>query len=226
MLVWYAAYGSNLGSARFAYYLSGGQPVGARRAYPGARDTRAPRRDRPLRLSGQLRFGGESLTWGGGIAFYEPGLAPLLSISDPPPRDAAEPAGGAVLARAYLITAEQFADVASQEMRRAPGGVMDLAPVLQAGRHGYGGGHYETVLHLGDLDGHPVLTFTADDPDALAARAPGRRYLQLLGAGLSDAHGLDHEGASRYLAQSPQIRDAYPQAELRALLQEGSTTPI
>ena len=101
--LWYAAYGSNLARDRFENYLSGGRPVGATRHYPGARDSSPPIDDRPLLLAGRLFFAWESPTWGGGIAFYDPD------------------GEGTVYARAYRITAEQFSDLAAQEMRRDPG---------------------------------------------------------------------------------------------------------
>ena len=58
--------------------------------------------------------------WGGGMAFY----------------DARH--GAAVAGRAYLVTTEQFADVAAQEMRRPPGGefARDLARLLARRRYG------------------------------------------------------------------------------------------
>ena len=88
--LWYAAYGSNLARDRFEAYLFGGRPPGATRHYPGARDPRPPRDDRPLLVPGRLFFAGDSPTWGGGIAFYD------------------ADARGTVYARAYRITTEQF----------------------------------------------------------------------------------------------------------------------
>ena len=42
--VWYVAYGSNLGRARFQCSLSGGPPDGGRREYAGCRDPSDPER--------------------------------------------------------------------------------------------------------------------------------------------------------------------------------------
>ena len=139
MQVWYACYGSNLRRDRFLCYLQGGRPEGARRRYPGARDTTVPADDRPMTLPGSIVFGWDSPTWGGGIAFYD-----------------AE-AEGATLARAYLVTDQQFADVAAQEMHREPGDDLDLAHVLEHSRHVVGPGRYESLLLVGELEGHPVL---------------------------------------------------------------------
>lgn len=147
--VWYTAYGSNLHRDRLTCYLAGGRPPGARRSYPGCRDHSPPLATVPVLLPGQLYFALESKTWTGGMAFYDP-------FDE-----------GELPARAYLLTAEQFADIAAQEMYRAPGTDLDLTGVLRTGRAQLGPGRYETLVCPGQLDGHPMLTFTA-------AMAPGR----------------------------------------------------
>lgn len=179
--LWYAAYGSNLARDRFTTYLSGGRPVGAARDYPGARDRRPPGDDRPLLLPGRIFFAGRSLTWGGGMAFYDPDAA------------------GTVYARAYRITAEQFSDLAAQEMRRAPGTDLDLGPVLTARRHTYGPGRYETLHLVGELEGRPVLTFTAPTDHGLVPNPPAADYLATIARGLRECHGLGDETVADYL---------------------------
>lgn len=181
--LWYAAYGSNLARDRFLTYLSGGRPPGAARTYPGARDPRPPREDRPMVLAGQLFFAWESPTWGGGIAFYD---------ADAP---------GSVYARAYRISADQFADLAAQEMRRAPGAGLDLGRVLAERRHSYGPGRYETLHLVGELDGLPVLTFTAPTDHGLVANSPTPAYLATIVRGLRECHGLSAEQAHTYLGR-------------------------
>lgn len=179
--VWYAAYGSNLAAERFTCYLHGGCPPGATRTYPGAREPGDPLAIRPVSLPGGVVFAWESPTWGGGIAFYD-----------------AE-ADGAVLARGYLVTAAQFADVLEQEMWRQPGADHDLAGLFRRGRHQIGPGRYETLHLVGELDGRPVLTFSAADVDALGVRPPADAYVVTMARGLCDAHGLSVEEAVDYL---------------------------
>ena len=99
-LVWYVAYGSNLSQDRFACYVQGGQPAGARRSYPGCRDRTPPREVVGLRLPGRVRFGGLSRVWGGGLAFLDP-----------------EAGDGEVVARGYLIGTDQLDEVHSLERR-------------------------------------------------------------------------------------------------------------
>ena len=172
--VWYAAYGSNLEADRFQCYLEGGCPPGAARTYPGARDPGEPLDSRPFRMGGRVAFAWRSLTWGGGVAFHEPD------------------AEGETLARAYLVTVAQFADVLEQEMGREPGVDHDLAEVLAGGRHMVGPGHYETLHLAGELDGHPVLTFSTPDVAELGLHAPRRRTSPRW-PGLRETHDLDDD---------------------------------
>ncbi|WP_370466523.1 histone deacetylase [Streptacidiphilus sp. PB12-B1b] len=159
-------------AARLACYLSGGRPPGGARTYPGCRDPRPPARTLPVTLPGRLYFALESAVWTGGMAFYDP--------FDP----------GTMPARAYLVTVEQFADVAAQEMHREPGGELDLSGVLSGGRAVLGPGRYETLVCPGLLEGRPVLTFTAGCRSAEAElNAPSAGYLRHLSAGLREAHG-------------------------------------
>jgi len=181
-LVWYVAYGSNLCAARFSCYLAGGAPPGASRNYPGCRDRRPVRGSIPVTLPGTLYFAGESSVWTGGMALYD------------------HRTPGPTCGRGYLITAEQFADVAAQEMHRAPGEFLDLAPVLANGRHEFGRGRYETVLLVGEYDGHPMVTFTAPDRAAdVAHTTPSAAYLRMLATGIAETLDWTDDQIDRYL---------------------------
>lgn len=183
-LVWYVAYGSNLCAERFACYLAGGAPPGARRNYPGCRDRRPARASMPVTLPGVLYFAGESTVWTGGMAFYDHHMP------------------GPTYGRGYLITAEQFADVAAQEMRRGPGKSLDLTDVLATGRYEFGPGRYETVLLVGEHAGHPMLTFTAPGRAAdVAHTTPAAAYTAMIATGLAEMHHhLTAEQIAAYLA--------------------------
>jgi len=145
--VWYVSYGSNMSLRRFACYIEGGTPPGGTRRNPGARDRRLPERTILVDLPGTVYFAGESPQWGGGVAFY----------------DHTRP--GFTAARGYLVTAEQFADIAAQEMYRAPRSDDPLAALVLAplrdGRHELGPGRYETLVEVGRVDDLPLLTFTS-----------------------------------------------------------------
>ena len=193
--VWYVAYGSNLGTARFRCYLVGGRPDGGARSYAGCRDPSEPARSFGLELAGALVFAGESGVWGGGMAFFDPDGA------------------GSVACRAYLVTAEQFADVAAQEMRLDPGGefAQTLAEVLPAvdALHRMGPGRYETVVRLGTLDDLPLLTVTSGDVPGLTPAAPSPTYLRSIATGLREAHGWEDGRIASYLASATGARGAW-----------------
>ncbi|GGP64719.1 histone deacetylase [Saccharothrix coeruleofusca] len=184
-LVWYVSYGSNMRAERFGCYLAGGVPVGATRGYPGCRDPRPPRAVTGWEMAGGIYFATHSPVWDGGRAFFDPDLP------------------GTTAARAYLVTAGQFADVASQEMYREPGVDLDLSEVLATGRAQLGPGRYETLVHLGDRDGRPALTFTAPWRAAeVEHTAPSAAYLRMLATGLREAHGWDTGRVAAYLAEA------------------------
>jgi hypothetical protein len=182
-LVWYVSYGSNMHADRLAAYLAGGTPPGGHRAYPGARDPRPPRRDLPVWLRGGIYFATHSPVWGGGRAFYDPALP------------------GRAAARGWLITAAQFSDITAQEMYREPGVDLDLSTVLTTGRDQIGSGRYDTLLHVGEAEGYPLLTFTAPwRAEEVEPVAPSPSYLRMLAGGLRAAHGWDTPRVAHYLA--------------------------
>lgn len=187
--VWYVAYGSNLALDRFRCYLSGGRPEQGMREYAGCRDPSDPARTVGLFVPGGIVFAGESTVWGGGMAFFD-GRAP-----------------GMAACRAYLISSEQFADVAAQEMRRPSGGEFALRLAEVLGRvdsvHTLGPGRYETVARLGVLDGAPLLTVTHGDIARLDLTMPSDAYLSRIATGLREAHRWDTERIAAYLALAP-----------------------
>lgn len=193
--VWYVAYASNLALERFRIYLCGGRPSGGLRDYAGCRDARDPARLVSLKVTGGLVFAGRSSVWGGGMAFLD---------RDTP---------GRIACRAYLISADQFADVTAQEMRRPPGGefARELAGLLTEveSLHTFGPGHYETVVRLGTFQGAALLTVTHGDVADLAPAAPSVAYLSQIAAGLQEAHGWGAERIGTYLAGAPGVRGVW-----------------
>lgn len=199
-LVWYVSYGSNLRLARLKCYLQGGTPPGGRLEHPGARDTRLPRDVRPLELTGGLYFAGESIVWTGGIAFYDPELPATTP------------------GRAYLITEQQLSDIISQELHFAGGppviGVpdrdYDFRPALAGGWHPIGPGPYETIVHVGHLDDHPVFTLSGPHRASEATHtAPSAQYLAMLVEGFAEAHGWPKTASAEYLCSLPGARGVW-----------------
>lgn len=198
--VWYVSYGSNMCAYRLTCYLAGGTPTGALRSQLGCRNPRPPLRAIGQEIDGGVYFATKSAIWSGGRAFYDPALP------------------GTAAARAYLITSAQFADIAAQEMYRIPRNDIDLGPVLATGRLDLGPGRYETLLHLGDLDGHPLLTITAPwHAGDIPWTAPSAAYLRVLATGLREAHGWNTLQAACYLANLPGARGYWTPADIAAL---------
>lgn len=188
--VWYVSYGSNLVAERLRVYLEGGTPPGGSIHNPGARDARPPLDARAVELPGALYFAGESPQWGGGVAFYDHTVP------------------GPTAARAYLISAAQFVDVAAQEMYRVPEPDDPLERVVLDGlggdgaRHTVGPGHYETLVEVGRLDDRPMLTFTAPHGRGGVPHAtPSDAYLAMLARGLTESHGWTAAQIDAYFAR-------------------------
>jgi hypothetical protein len=190
--VWYVAYGSNLALGRFRCYLAGGRPTGGARVYPGCRDHRDPERIEAVDVPGGLLFAGASRVWGGGSAFYDPA------------------ASRRVAGHAYLLTPDQFGDVAAQEMWREPGGpfARELAALLPDVEmvHTMGPGRYETVVRLGELDGWSMFTVTHGTVADLDPVAPTAPYLRWIGTGLTESHGWNLTQIVDYLQDAPGVR--------------------
>ncbi|MGY4772400.1 histone deacetylase [Kribbella sp. CWNU-51] len=202
--VWYVAYGSNLALDRFRCYLAGGCPAGGARVYAGCRDHSDPQRIAGVHVPGGLVFAGASRVWGGGSAFYD------------------HAAAGCVAGRAYLLTADQLGDVAAQEMRREPGGefARELAALLPDvdALHTMGPGRYETVVRLGERDGHPMFTVTHDPAADLEPAAPTAPYLRWIATGLTEAHGWNTQQIVEYLQAAPGVQKAWTPDALTDLL--------
>jgi hypothetical protein len=186
--VWYVSYGSNMCAARFACYIEGGLPPGGTRPNPGARDRRLPERSIAVDLPGTVYFAGDSPQWGGGAAFYD---------HDRPGRAAA---------RGYLVTAEQFADIAAQEMYRLPRDRDPLAELvlspLDGGRHELGPGRYETLLDVGEHEGISMLTFTSPHGlDHVEHTRPSESYLAMVSDGLRESRGWGEAEIAAYLSE-------------------------
>ena len=213
-LVWYVSYGSNLNLARFRAYLQGGRAPGNDVDHAGCTDPAPPRDDVAIELNHSLYFAGRSKRWGGTSAAFV-----SLSAQNPP-----------CLARAYLITQGQFVDVVRQEN----GLHADIADFEQrlhvAKEHGHARllpmGFYTELLFCDVRDGHPMLTFTASD-DRTDIGRPSPAYLQTIGSGLRECHGVTTAQAVTYLIGRPGVQGTWTRRDLQDLLEVrgGDTAP-
>jgi hypothetical protein len=136
-----------------------------------------------------------------------------------------DPMGSAVaLARAWRISAEQFADVAAQEMGGEAGAELDLTTVLTNGRDTLGPGRYETLLRVGTIGSEPLVTLTCPRPHKPTEHvAPTGRYLVMLVGGLVESHGLHPTDAVAYLADLDGVKGCWSAAEIVALVHAAGT---
>lgn len=205
-LVWYVSYGSNLNLARFLAYLQGGRVAGNDVDHAGCTDPAPPRDDVAIELDHSLYFAGRSKGWGGTSAAFV-----SLSAQDPP-----------CLARAYLITQGQFVDVVRQE-NRLHADIADFEHRLhEATEHGHARllprGFYTELLFCGERNGHPMLTFTASD-DRTDIGRPSAAYLQMIGSGLRECHGLTTAQTVTYLIGRPGVQGMWARRDLHDLLE-------
>lgn len=180
-LVWYASYGSNLSIDRFMTYIEGGVAPGSLRSQPGARNATPPRHIMPFTLPYSLYFAGESSFWTGGMGFLD------------------HTAVGATLARAYLITREQFIDVVTQENHLTDPVQIDFDTAINDGTSRIQPtSPYGLLLHAGHRDNYPVFTFTSEQPGQTRT-VPSARYLDTIAQGLMQTHKLTTDEAHAYL---------------------------
>ena len=204
--VWYVSYGSNLNRARFLAYLQGGWVAGNDVVYRGCADTAPPLDDVALELPHALYFAGWSArVWGGTSAAFTT-LAPQSAST---------------LARAYLVSQQQFVEVVQQENgNRAQVDDFDLK--LQAARQqGHARmlatGVYTELIHHGERDGHPMLSFTASE-NRRDFRGPSAAYLHVIGTGLKECHGLRSSEVAAYLGDRPGVRGSWTHGQLLDIL--------
>lgn len=203
--VWYASYGSNLNEQRFLTYIEGGRPPGSTRTYAGCDDRTRPEASVPMRFNGRPHFALTSTVWRGGIAFMDTHKAQAQALG-----------------RAYLISVEQYDQVVAQENGGPSLGAakVPLDEVLASGRHVQGSGPYETMVHVGDFEGAPVLTFTSpfSTRDAMVrsgsvtrgnvrlpvmTNRPSAAYARMIGSGLEETFGLSKVQQADYLRGCP-----------------------
>ena len=118
---------------------------------------------------------------------------------------------GELAARAYLLTFGQLSDVVAQEARRPAGS--DL--VLGNGVDRRWPAHskvYETLLHVGDRDGLPMLTITS--LQNLKPTPPSAPYLRTMLDGLGEAFGWTADERVHYLLRAPGVTPAWTASRL------------
>jgi len=196
--VWYASYGSNLNEERFLCYIHGGQPKGSTVVELGCRDQTLPIENRPIQMPYSLCFAGETPRWGGGRAYIRHQMTK----------------NSLTYGRMYLITAEQFIDVVSQE-NQGLDIVVDLLEVQNLGKQRIGESYYGTILYLGVEKDIPIFTFTSNEEiDEGDLSAPSEAYLGTIIAGLLETYSFQNEEIINYFIDKPRVADQWSRESL------------
>lgn len=204
--IWYATYGSGLPKENFLRQIQGGRPEGSARVYLGCTDQTPPKRDVFLSLPHDLYFAGVCEAWGGG------GHINL----DPRPSASAR-----TIARAYLVTIEQFEEMAAQQNDRSMPLPLPYREAMQNGHAttGNGSGHYDELVYCGMRDGIPMFTLTAVQPE-LPYTAPNPVYTKLLCKGLSENANIDKQGVINYIMATPGVKKGYKKQDIAKIFDD------
>ncbi|WP_209124547.1 hypothetical protein [Alkalihalobacillus sp. BA299] len=200
--VWYASYGSNLSKDRFLCYIKGGKPEGSEKVEVGCRDQSLPIKEKSHRMQYPLYFAKESRRWQKqGVAFI--GLTKNEKYC--------------TYSRKYLITEEQFFDVVKQENN----GVelnFDFDEVKQNRYQTLRKTWYGTILYVGEEEGYPIFTFTADWDLNVPFNKPSQEYLSMIIEGLKRNVKLSNSDIIQYLISKPGVTGYYSHSELEQLI--------
>ena len=214
-MLWYAAYGSNVNRDRFLEYVRGGKSAFNGQTHAGCRDKREPIRDYAMMINRELYFAKNSDPWGGAVAFVR-----------------SEPSKSQTLGRAYLISEQQFEDIAAQENARRPGekgfgfsyeyaetaSESYLNAVDPTAPHGGGKMWYGRVLLLGTRESWPIFTLTAEWPGYLDVNTPGRTYLRTVATGIRQLGRISPKSLVEYFITKVGIKDRISRAILERWL--------
>ena len=218
MLIWYAAYGSNLLKERFLAYITGGECRYSSRSYRGCADKHPPLSDMRYEFCRELYFSKSSKTWGnGGVAFITP----------------EETASVRTYGRCYLISLQQFIDVALQENGLDPANGDVSLDLIKLSRTGSvllmpesDDLWYNRVLFCGTHDNVPVLTITASQNENSRFVNPDAAYLRVIFYGLSQSWGLDSKTVTCYLINKKGISGNYSPDDLRDMVEKWKSRSI
>ena len=195
--VWYASYGSNLFEDRFHCYISGGTPEGSTFTEKGCTNTALPLKAATVSIPYELYFSKFSKRWRGGVAFID-------IVRDPSVR---------TYGKMYLITSEQFQEIVQQENGNDDM-TIELELAKQVHTYSFNDSWYGNVLYLGEREGYPIFTFTANEEMREQEIAtPSIPYLLNLYRGLMLLN-LNRSEIIQYLATKKGVKEAYSLEEL------------
>ncbi|WP_216828651.1 hypothetical protein [Alkalihalobacterium elongatum] len=200
--VWYASYGSNLSKDRFLCYIRGGKPEGSNKEEIGCRDDTLPQKEASHIIHYPMYFAKNADRW------QKQGVAFIGLTKDQDQR---------TYSRKYLITEEQFFDVVKQENN----GIeleINLDEVKKETYKTLRDSWYGTILYVGEEDGYPIFTFTADWDLDVPFQKPSEPYLSMIIEGLKKHVKLDDANIVEYLIAKPGVNGNYDRTSIKKLI--------
>jgi hypothetical protein len=203
-MLWFAVYGAKVNRDYFLELIRGGKSAFTGQTLAGCRNTQDPIRDYALGINHELYFARQSDVWGGATA-----------------QVLAQESRSKTLGRAYLITAEQFTDIACQQNGRKPG---DPEFVLhykysEANKQSYfnktdptrplgqGKQPYGRILKIGERESWPVFTATAEWDGYGDVNAPARAYLNVIVQGFQQLGRISGQAMVEYFSTKVGLKE-------------------
>lgn len=191
--IWCVCYGSGLSRANFNCMITGGTPKGSTHKFNGCRDKTVPLKNSFISLPYDLHFAGDSVAWKGG---------PMAIL------DTTLNKKSHTIARAYLITVEQFEDIVAQENMQSEPLRLPLAAAIREGhitiKNITGQRVYDELIYCGLEGGIPAFAITALRKKQ-PFKPPTLHYARVLCVGLSQNPNLDTEEAIDYIVDNSKI---------------------
>lgn len=205
--VWYATFGTGLRKEHFIHSITGENSPEDVHKYVGCTDKTLPVKDEFISLPYELYFSGVHPRShnhdGDGCGYIDVMRNEMVHT----------------ISRAYLITKEQFAQIAAQENDYA--GKLKM-PFEQARKDGLAtlsvDGAYNGLLYCGMKDGHPMYSLTAPVRGGLAK--PSAFYMSTLCKGLSEAANMGRNEAISYLLNAPGVSGYYHKKDITELFEK------
>lgn len=187
---------------RFLCYIQGGKPEGSEKVEVGCRDKSHPIKSSTYLINHPLYFAKNSLRWQKqGVAFI--GLTSNQKH--------------VTYSRKYLITEDQFLDVVKQENNGIDLNI-NLGEVNSSRFKTFRQSWYGTIVYLGNDDGFPIYTFTAEWDLDVSFNKPSKEYLSMIIEGLSKDVQLKDKEIVQYLHSIPGIVGNYSKDDIQKLI--------
>jgi succinyl-diaminopimelate desuccinylase len=207
--VWYASFGFGLSKENFMTFIEGGKLEGTERICTGCRDKSPPKKDMFISLPYDLVFADQSPVNSGGFA--------ILNTK--------KSARSHTIARAYLITVDQFEDIAAQENYQTEYLRLPLTKSIRTGHttinNVKGSRTYDELMYCGEFDRIPMFTLTTLR-QITSYTAPNPLYTKSLCKGLSQNPEINADMAVEYLANRPGIIGNYTKEDITDLFNDAS----